>query len=62
MENEKELQNKSLLIGGLASIGFVSGIGLAIYRKSGFWGGVGFAILGNIAGLGLGYTIASFKK
>jgi len=51
--------NKSMLIYGLATLGIVGGIVLAVNRKSGFWGGVGWAIVGNMAGAGLGYVIGA---
>lgn len=51
-----------LLTGGLSTIGFVGGIVLAVHRKSGFWGGVGWAILGSSLGTGIGYVISSIGK
>ncbi len=44
---------------GLGTVGCVAGIMLAIKRKSGFWGGVGWFIVGSMAGSGVGYVIGS---
>lgn len=41
----------------LSSAGLVGGIWFAYKRNSGFWGYVGFALLGSIAGSAVGMTI-----
>lgn len=51
--------NKHMLIGGLAALGLVTGIIVAVKRKSGLWGGVGWSFVGNVAGAGLGYVVAA---
>ncbi len=51
--------NKNMLIYGLATVGFAAGIILAVHRKSGFWGGVGWSLVGNMAGAGIGYVAAA---
>lgn len=55
MTNER----KAVLITGLAAIGNVAGIIVAVKRKSGFWGGVGWFLLGGLAGGGIGYITAA---
>lgn len=47
------------LLGGL---GFAMGIAYAFRYKSGFWKGWGIAIVGGIAGSGIGYGIDQFSK
>ena len=44
---------------GLSGIGFVGGIYYAVKTKSGFWGGVGWAILGSMAGSATGFFVGS---
>lgn len=50
---------KSTLAWGLGATGHVAGILLAIKRKSGFWGGVGWFFLLGFAGSATGYVIGS---
>lgn len=45
---------------GLSGIGLVGGIYFAVKRKSGFWGGLGWALLGSMAGSATGFFIGSF--
>lgn len=54
--------NKGLMISGLSALGSVSGIVVAIKRKSGFIGGVGWFFLLGVAGTAAGYVIASTLK
>jgi hypothetical protein len=52
------------LIVGLASLGFAAGIWYAYKHDKKFWGYVGFALLGNIAGMATGQILSSviFKQ
>mgnify|MGYP001618647300 CR=1 FL=1 len=52
-------QNKKLLVTGAITVGNVAGILVAIKRKSGFLGGVGWFLLLGAAGMGVGYVAAS---
>ncbi len=53
--------NKNTLIAGLALAGNVTGIVLGVKRHSGFWGTVGWMMLGGLAGGAVGYiTTAMF--
>jgi hypothetical protein len=52
-------ENKVIMIAGLATLGHAAGIILAVHRKSGFWGGVGWFIVGGMVGGGLGYAITA---
>lgn len=57
-----ELQNnyyKTMLRSALASAGGVAGIVIAVKRKSGFWGGVGWFILGGMAGGAAGLLVGT---
>lgn len=51
--------NKRVMLSGFALAGNVSGIALAVKRKSGFWGGVGWFLLGGMAGAAVGFLITS---
>lgn len=51
---------KMLLIGATTTAGNVAGILLAVKRKSGFWGGVGWFLVGGMAGWAIGATAAAF--
>ena len=62
MANVNSITKATLLTGGLSSIGFVTGIVVAIKRKSGFWGGFGWAILGSILGGGIGRVTSSLMN
>lgn len=48
-----------MLLYGMAGLGNVAGIIVAVKRKSGFWGGAGWFLLGGLAGAALGYVAAS---
>ena len=49
-------ENKKALIVGMGALGNVAGILFAVKRKSGFWGGWGWLIVGGMAGAGVGYV------
>ena len=51
--------NKKVMLSGFALAGNVSGIILAVKRKSGFWGGVGWFLLGGMAGAAVGFLVTS---
>jgi hypothetical protein len=51
-----------LLQAGLSTLGSVTGIIVAVKRKSGFWGGAGWMILGGLAGSATAAIINSTKK
>lgn len=51
--------NKNMLLYGLAGLGNVAGIVVAVKRKSGFLGGAGWFLLGGLAGAALGYVVVS---
>jgi len=51
-----ELTKAAKIRYGLAAVAAVSGILLAIHRKSGFWGGVGWWIVGGMAGSAIGWV------
>jgi hypothetical protein len=44
---------------GLATLGFAAGIYYAYKTDKTFWGYVGFALLGNIAGMASGQVLSS---
>jgi Na+/alanine symporter len=50
---------KNTLTAGLGLAGNVAGIVLAVHRKSGFWGGVGWFIVCGLAGSAVGYVAGS---
>lgn len=50
---------KTTLRYGLGLVGAVGGILLAVHRKSGFWGGVGWWFVGSMAGGATGFVIGS---
>jgi Na+/alanine symporter len=50
---------KNTLTAGLGLAGNVAGIVLAVHRKSGFWGGVGWFIVLGLAGSATGYVVGS---
>lgn len=52
----------NMLATGLAGAGVVAGIVVAVVRKSGFWGGVGWALLCSFAGGAVGAVINSTRK
>jgi hypothetical protein len=52
-------EKKKVLVAGLAMAGNVAGILVAVKRKSGFWGGLGWFILGGMAGGAVGYIAAA---
>lgn len=47
---------------GLSTLGSVAGIILAVHRKSGLWGGIGWFIVGGMAGGALGWIVTSGSK
>lgn len=47
---------------GLSTLGGVGGIILAVHRKSGFWGGVGWFIVGSMAGGAIGWLVTAGAK
>lgn len=47
---------------GIGAMGSVAGILLAVHRKSGFWGGVGWWIVGGMAGGAIGWIATSGMK
>lgn len=53
------VEKKRVLATGLAAVGNVTGIIVAVKRKSGFWGGVGWFIVGGLAGAAIGYIAAA---
>ena len=52
-------ENKKTLMYGLGLAGNATGIIIAVARKSGFWGGVGWFLLGGLCGAAAGYIITS---
>jgi hypothetical protein len=52
----KDNYYKIALGSGLSLAGNVAGILLAVKRKSGFWGGVGWFLVGGLAGAAIGYV------
>lgn len=44
---------------GLSLLGSVAGIVVAVKRKSGFWGGLGWFIVGGMAGTAVGWIATS---
>ncbi len=50
---------KVTLSAGLGLLGSAAGIMLAVKRKSGIWGGIGWFILLGMAGSGIGYVAGS---
>jgi hypothetical protein len=50
-------QNKTILATGIGIAGNVAGIVLAVHRKSGFWGGLGWFIVGGLTGTAIGYAV-----
>ena len=53
------MNNKTQLITGMAALGFAAGIYYAYKTDKKFWGYVGFAILGQIAGMASGQIVSS---
>lgn len=62
MANKNNITKATLLTSGLSTLGIVGGVVFAVKRKSGFWGGLGWAIVGSMAGGGVGYVISSFMN
>lgn len=62
MANENKVTKATLLTSGLSLAGSVYGVLVAIKRKSGFWGGAGWFILGGLAGTAIGYVATSFMN
>lgn len=54
-----KMDNKAVLVSGLSLLGAVAGIIIAVKRKSGFWGGVGWFIVGSMGGTAVGYIAAA---
>ena len=44
----------------VSGVGFLAGLGYAFYKKKGFWGYVGFSILGSVVA-SVGYNIVKKK-
>lgn len=44
---------------GIGALGSVAGILVAVHRKSGFWGGLGWWIVGGMAGGAIGWIVTS---
>lgn len=44
---------------GLSGIGMIGGIAFAIKTKSGFWKGLGYAIVGSLTGSFTGYFVGT---
>jgi len=62
INNAKETENKmTKSTYTIGAIGLAVGLGFAYYRKSGFWGYVGFGILGSVVAQ-IGYNVVSKKK
>lgn len=57
--NANAVTKATLLTFGLSTLGSVAGIVVAVKRKSGFWGGFGWFILGGFAGVAIGEIIGS---
>jgi hypothetical protein len=57
-ETEGKMAKNTYTIG---AIGLAVGLGFAYYKKSGFWGYVGFGILGSVVAQ-IGYNVVSKKK
>lgn len=57
-ETEGKMSKNTYTIG---AIGLAVGLGFAYYKKSGFWGYVGFGILGSVVAQ-IGYNVVSNKK
>lgn len=47
--------NKAIIVA--SSVGALAGLGYAFYKKKGFWGYVGFFVLGSIAGSLVGNVV-----
>lgn len=60
--NTNKLIKSQLLQGGLVAAGNVAGILVAVKRKSGFWGGVGWFFLLGAAGGAVGLVINSMRN
>jgi hypothetical protein len=65
--DQNKITNARMLSYGLGTIGTVAGIVVAVKRKSGIWGCIGWAFLGSMAGGGIASVINSaqggfFKK
>lgn len=50
---------KNTMMYGFGLAGNVAGILLAVHRKSGFWGGLGWFLVGGLAGSATGFVIGS---
>ncbi len=59
--NTDKVVRAQLLTGGLSTIGSVAGIVVAIKRKSGILGGIGWFFLGGFAGAAVGQVINSTR-
>jgi len=55
----KDNYYKTTLGYGLGLAGNVAGIMIAVKRKSGFWGGVGWFLVVGLAGSAAGYVVGS---
>lgn len=55
----KKMDKKTQLITGMAALGFAAGIYYAYKNDKKFWGYVGFALLGQIAGMATGNIVSS---
>lgn len=66
MENTNVSQNTMpaawKLRAGLVGLGNVTGILIAVHRKSGFWGGAGWFLVCGMAGGAIGWIVTSGMK
>jgi hypothetical protein len=53
------LSKSAMLTSGLSLLGGVVGIVYAVKNKSGFWGGLGWFLIGSIGGTAIGYLASS---
>jgi hypothetical protein len=60
--DKNSLSTATKLRFGIGLCGSVAGILVAVHRKSGFWGGVGWWIVGGMAGGALGWIVTSGMK
>lgn len=58
-QDAKNNYYKTMLRGGMFSLGATAGIIVAVKRKSGFWGGVGWFFVLGIAASAVGFLVGS---
>jgi len=56
---QQQLTKSVKVRAGLSMLGSVGGILVAVKRKSGFWGGLGWFIVGSMAGGAVGWIVTS---